>query len=149
MHISKRALKIAEEPFFIALNLPSDVVRLTAGEPDFPSAPFVLEAASRAVADHQTHYTAPAGIPPLRQGIARKLKEENNLSYDPSEVIVTPGSSGAVGLALIAMIESRRGSALAGSCVVPLRYIGGARRGNPKASQAGCERWVQNSRLPD
>ncbi len=105
MHISNRVLKIPEEPFFIALNLPPGVVRLTAGEPDFPSAPFVLEAASRAVADHQTHYTAPAGIAPLRQGIARKLKEENNLSYDPSEVIVAPGSSGAVGLSLTAMID--------------------------------------------
>jgi aspartate/methionine/tyrosine aminotransferase len=105
LHLSKRASKIAEEPFNIALNLPPDVVRLTAGEPDFPSAPFVLEAATRAVADHQTHYTSPAGIAPLRQGIARKLREENNLSYDPSEVIVTPGSSGAVGLGLIAMID--------------------------------------------
>jgi len=55
--------------------------------------------------DGQTHYTAPAGIIPLRQGIARKLKEENKLSYDPNEIVVTPGSSGAVGLALLAMID--------------------------------------------
>jgi aminotransferase len=98
-------LKIPEEPFYIALNLPSDVLRLTAGEPDFPSAPFVLEAASRAVFDLKTHYTAPAGIKPLREGIARKLREENNLSYEPGEIIVTPGSSGAVGISLLAMID--------------------------------------------
>lgn len=98
-------MKIPEEPFYIALNLPSDVLRLTAGEPDFPSAPFVLEAASRAVFDLKTHYTAPAGIKPLREGIARKLREENNLSYEPGEIIVTPGSSGAVGISLLAMID--------------------------------------------
>jgi len=105
LHLSNRASKISEEPFFIALNLPPGVLRLTGGEPDFPSATFVLEAASRAMTDGQTHYTAPAGIIPLRQGIARKLKEENKLSYDPNEIVVTPGSSGAVGLALLAMID--------------------------------------------
>ena len=105
MHLSKRSSKIDEEPFFIALNLPPGVLRLTGGEPDFASAPFVLDAAARALEEKQTHYTAPAGIAPLRQGIARKLKEDNDLSYDPSEVIVTPGSSGAVGLSLLAMFD--------------------------------------------
>ncbi len=105
MHTSKRASKISEEPFFIALNLPPGVLRLTGGEPDFPSAPFVLEAASRAMFDGQTHYTPPAGIIPLRLGVARKLKEENNLSYDENEIVMTPGSSGAVGLALLTMID--------------------------------------------
>lgn len=105
MHLSKRASKISEEPFVIALNLPSGVLRLTGGEPDFPSASFVLDAAARAIEDKQTHYTAVPGIDPLRQGIARKLKEENGLLYDPSEIIVTPGSSAAVGVALLAMID--------------------------------------------
>lgn len=105
LHVSKRASKIAEEPFYIALNLPPDILRLTAGEPDFPSAPFVIEAAKSALSEKQTHYTAPAGIMPLRQGIARKLKDENKLSYEPNEVIVAPGSSGAIGLALIAMLD--------------------------------------------
>lgn len=105
MHLSKRASKISEEPFVIALNLPSGVLRLTGGEPDFPSASFVLDAAARAIEDKQTHYTAVPGIDPLRQGIARKLKEENGLLYDSSEIIVTPGSSAAVGVALLAMID--------------------------------------------
>lgn len=57
------------------------------------------------MSEHQTHYTAPAGIMPLRQGIAKKLSYENDLSYDPAEIVVTPGSSGAVGLALLVMID--------------------------------------------
>jgi aspartate/methionine/tyrosine aminotransferase len=105
MRLSKRASKIPEEPFFIALNLPPGVLRLTAGEPDFPSAPFVLEAAHKAMLGGNTHYTAPAGIMPLREAIARKLRDENNLSYNANEVVVTPGSSGAVGLALLTMID--------------------------------------------
>jgi aminotransferase len=105
LHLSRRASNVSEEPFIIALNLPPGVLRLTGGEPDFPSAPFVLDAAARAIEDKQTHYTPVAGIAPLRQGIARKLKEENGLMYDPSEVIVTPGSSGAVGVSLLAMID--------------------------------------------
>jgi aspartate aminotransferase len=105
LHVSKRASKIPEEAFYIALNLPPDVLRLTAGEPDFPSANFVLDGASKAMYDGNTHYTAPAGIMPLRESIARKLKDENKLSYDAKEIIVSPGSSGAVGMALLAMID--------------------------------------------
>ena len=105
MHLSNRILAIDEEPFFIALNLPPGVLRLTAGEPDFPSAPFVNEYAAKAVQEGQVHYTAPAGIQPLREGIAQKLKQENKLSYDPNEIVVTPGSSAAVVLALLASID--------------------------------------------
>jgi aspartate/methionine/tyrosine aminotransferase len=105
LNVSRRASKIPEEAFFIALNLPPDVLRLTAGEPDFPSASFVLDAASKAMYNGETHYTAPAGIMSLRQEIARKLKSENNLSYDANEIVVAPGSSGAVGMVLLAMID--------------------------------------------
>jgi aspartate aminotransferase len=105
MRLSKRALRIPEEPFFIALDLPPDVLRLSGGEPDFPSAEFVNKAAFEAVADGQTHYTPPAGIPSLREGIANKLKKENGLSYSPDQIVVTPGTSGAITLLLLSMID--------------------------------------------
>lgn len=105
IQLSHRATQIDDEVFRIVLDLPPGVLRLTAGEPDFPSAPFVNEAATKAMSTGETHYTAPAGIMPLREEIAKKLKEENNLSYDASEIIVTPGSSGAVGLLLLALMD--------------------------------------------
>ncbi len=105
MIVSKRGNSIQEEPFFIALNLPPDVLRLTAGEPDFPSASFVNEAAFKAATEGKTHYTTSGGIAPLREAISAKLKEENNLSYDPDEIVVTPGSSAGILLALFAAID--------------------------------------------
>jgi aspartate/methionine/tyrosine aminotransferase len=105
IRLSRRATQIDDEVFRIVLDLPPGVLRLTAGEPDFPSAPFVNEAAAKAMNGGETHYTAPAGIMQLREEIAKKLKDENGLSYEPTEIIVTPGSSGAVGLLLLALMD--------------------------------------------
>jgi|BEDMetMinimDraft_2_1075160.scaffolds.fasta_scaffold00358_2 aspartate/methionine/tyrosine aminotransferase len=103
--LSDRALEIDDQVFEIVLNLPPNVLRLTAGEPDFPCAPFVKEAAIKAINEDHTHYTPAYGIIPLREAIANKLRRENGLSYDPTEIIVTPGSSGAVGLILLALLD--------------------------------------------
>ena len=105
LRLSERVLRIEEEPFHIALDLPLGVLRLTGGEPDFPTAPFVVEAANRAASEGQTHYTPSEGLLALREGISRKLKAENSVSYDPREIIVTPGSSAAVTLLLLALID--------------------------------------------
>lgn len=103
--LSTRAGRIDDEVFRIVLGLPPDVLRLTAGEPDFPTPDFVLEAANKSMFDGQTHYTNPSGIEPLREEIAKKLKAENGLSYGADEITVTPGSSAAVGLLISTLTD--------------------------------------------
>jgi len=67
-----------------------DVISFAVGEPDFPTPAHIIEAAKRAMDDGFTHYTPSAGIPELREAIARKCKLENGLPAEPGHVIVTP-----------------------------------------------------------
>ncbi len=69
-----------------------DVVTLTAGEPDFPTPFHIKEAAKRAIEDNRTKYTQNAGIPELRQAIADKFAKDNNLHFDPSQILVSNGA---------------------------------------------------------
>ncbi|MEM0158732.1 MAG: pyridoxal phosphate-dependent aminotransferase [Thermoplasmataceae archaeon] len=103
--ISRRARSIDDDVFKIALGLPNDVISLTAGEPDFPTPDFVNSAAKVAMDEGKTHYTSSTGILPLREAIARKLREENGISYDPAEIIVSPGSSSSIFLLLFALAD--------------------------------------------
>ncbi len=73
-----------------------DVIGFGAGEPDFDTPDFVKEAAIKALKEGKTKYTPAAGIPELREGIAKRLKEKNNIDYSPSEVVVTPGAKMAL-----------------------------------------------------
>jgi aspartate aminotransferase len=68
-----------------------DVVGFGAGEPDFDTPQHIKDAAAKALAAGFTKYTPSSGIPELRQAIADKFKQENGLSYKPSQVIVSCG----------------------------------------------------------
>ena len=69
-----------------------DVVTLTAGEPDFPTPFHIKEAAKKAIEDNFTSYTHNAGIPELRRAIADKFRRDNNLLFDPSQILVSNGA---------------------------------------------------------
>ncbi|MCU1474362.1 aminotransferase class I/II-fold pyridoxal phosphate-dependent enzyme [Amnibacterium sp.] len=88
----------------IALRMPG-VLALAVGEPDQPVAPHVLEAASRAWLADDTAYTANAGIAPLREAIAAKLRRVNGIPVDADNVWVTPGATEALFLALSLVLE--------------------------------------------
>lgn len=68
-----------------------DVVGFGAGEPDFDTPQHIKDACAKALADGFTKYTPAAGIPELRQAIADKHKRENDLTYKPSQIIVSCG----------------------------------------------------------
>jgi aspartate aminotransferase len=80
-----------------------DVVSLTAGEPDFPTPEAIKNAAIEAIHANFTKYTANAGIPELLKAIATKLKRENNLSFEPSQILVSNGAKHSVYNALQAL----------------------------------------------
>ena len=67
------------------------VIGLSSGEPDFDTPRHVKEAAIKAINNGYTKYTNIEGIPELRQSIVKKLKKDNDLDYDISNVIVGTG----------------------------------------------------------
>ncbi len=75
-----------------------DIVRMEAGEPAFPTAPAILEAASAALRDEKTFYTPSLGIIELREAIAGFYETRYGLRIPAQRIVVTTGSSAALGL---------------------------------------------------
>jgi len=73
-----------------------EIIRLTAGEPDFSTPESVSEAGIQAIRDGFTRYTPAAGIPELRKGIADLLNKTYSLPYEPNQVIVCNGGKQAL-----------------------------------------------------
>ena len=69
-----------------------NVISFGTGEPDFDTPAFIGDAAMEAIHKGHTRYTQVAGTPELRAAICRKLKRDNNLDYDPSQIIVSNGA---------------------------------------------------------
>lgn len=68
------------------------VVRLSAGEPDFPTPDHIKMACIKALCDNKTKYPAVIGLPELREAICLKLKRDNALDCKPAETIVCTGA---------------------------------------------------------
>lgn len=69
-----------------------DVIDFSVGEPDFNTPDNVIQAAEHAMAEGFTKYTQASGLPALRQAIADKLQRENDLHYEPDQIIVSCGA---------------------------------------------------------
>jgi len=69
-----------------------DVIGFGAGEPDFNTPKNIQDAAIKAIQEGKTRYTATSGIIELKQSIIQKLKSDNNLTYIPSQIIVSTGA---------------------------------------------------------
>ncbi len=80
-------------------------IHLEVGQPDFKTPEHVLEAAARAAMDGFTRYTPSAGIPELREAIARKVTEKNGFAIRPSQVVVSPGAVCSIYTTLQALVE--------------------------------------------
>ncbi|MDZ7804637.1 pyridoxal phosphate-dependent aminotransferase [Thiohalophilus sp.] len=90
-----------------------DVVHMEIGEPDFPTPAPVIEAATRALADGNVHYTPALGMAPLREAIAGFYQDRYAVSVPAARIMVTPGASGALLLALGVLLEPGQGVMLA------------------------------------
>jgi aspartate aminotransferase len=99
MAISRRAQNISPSPT-LAITAKAkqmkaegiDVISFGAGEPDFDTPENIKAAACKALGSGFTKYTATAGTLGLRQAICNKLKQDNALSYKPSQIIVSNGA---------------------------------------------------------
>jgi len=81
------------------------VIHMEIGEPDFATPAPVIEAGQRALAERRTHYTPSLGLPELREAIARFYGARYGVTVEPRRIVITPGASGALLLALAAMID--------------------------------------------
>ncbi|MEE8044148.1 MAG: pyridoxal phosphate-dependent aminotransferase [Thermodesulfobacteriota bacterium] len=81
------------------------VIHFEVGEPDFPTPDVISEEAIRAIKEGDTKYTHSLGIPELREAISRTYESNYAIEIPPGRVIVTMGSSPALYLAIISLIE--------------------------------------------
>ena len=82
-----------------------DIIHLEIGEPDFPTAPHIVEAAARALQDGWTHYGPPAGLPELREAVAEDVSRRRGIAMDPAEVVITPGAKPILFFIILALVE--------------------------------------------
>ncbi|RYY30325.1 MAG: pyridoxal phosphate-dependent aminotransferase [Sphingobacteriaceae bacterium] len=82
-----------------------DVISLSFGEPDFHTPEHIKAAAKEAMDKNFTYYTPVAGYPDLRKAVAQKLKTENNLDYDASEIVVSTGAKQAIANAVLCLVN--------------------------------------------
>jgi len=85
--------------------LGKEIIHLEIGEPDFPTAPHIVEAATRALHDGWTHYGPPAGFPQLREAVAEDVGSRRGIKVDPGEVVITPGGKPIMFFTILALVE--------------------------------------------
>ena len=73
-----------------------DVISFGAGIPDFDTPEHIKNAASRAIAQGRTKLTDASGIPELRAAVCTKLKRDNDLDYEPGDIIICSGAKQAL-----------------------------------------------------
>lgn len=97
----------------------NDPINLSIGQPDFPVPDSIKRAAIEAIQSDKNGYTLTQGIPELRERIGRRLRDDLgwNAPSDDTGVMVTSGTSGALYLAAMALLDA------GDECVIPDPYF--------------------------
>ena len=82
-----------------------DVINMSVGEPDFNTPDHIKKAAKQAIDDNYSTYSPVPGYLNLRQAIAQKLERENQLQYQPSEILVSNGAKQSVTNTIMALVN--------------------------------------------
>ncbi|HLT87559.1 MAG TPA: pyridoxal phosphate-dependent aminotransferase [Sphingobacterium sp.] len=82
-----------------------NVISLSVGEPDFNTPNNVKDAAKKALDENYTRYSPVPGYPELRQAIVNKLKNENGLDYEPSQIVVSTGAKQSLSNVILTLIN--------------------------------------------
>ncbi|MGR3370438.1 MAG: pyridoxal phosphate-dependent aminotransferase [Sagittula sp.] len=82
-----------------------DIISLGAGEPDFDTPDNIKAAAIAAIEAGKTKYTAPDGIPELKEAVCAKFRRENGLEYTPAQISVSTGGKQVLYNALMATLN--------------------------------------------
>ena len=82
-----------------------DVINMSVGEPDFNTPDHIKEAAKKAIDDNFSRYSPVPGYMDLRKAIVAKLKNENQLDYTTSEILVSNGAKQSVCNTVMALVN--------------------------------------------
>lgn len=82
-----------------------DVIDLSLGEPDFQTPASIIKSAKKAMDDGYTKYPPVAGFPELRQAIVDKFKNENNLSFETNQILVSTGAKQCLFNAVMSVVN--------------------------------------------
>lgn len=80
-------------------------IMLAVGEPDFPTPPEIIEAASKAMKDGHTRYTHSLGLIQLREAIAERYRKDYGVEVDPGRIMICSGTSPAMLMLFGALLE--------------------------------------------
>lgn len=112
--LSQRLQRIKPSPSIAANELVTrlraegkDIINFTIGEPDFGTPAHIIQAAITAMKNGDTHYTPANGTLALRQAICQKLKRDNQLDYDISEIVCGSGGKPIIFHAFAATLNAR------------------------------------------
>jgi aspartate aminotransferase len=83
----------------------ANIISLSVGEPDFNTPDHIKQAAKNALDENYTRYSPVPGYPELRKAIVQKLKEENGLDYDISQIVVSTGAKQSLSNAILCLIN--------------------------------------------
>jgi aspartate aminotransferase len=83
-----------------------DVVHLELGESDAPTPRRIVQAAERALRAGHTGYAPAAGLPALREAVARRTGEQRGLTFAPEQVVITPGGKAVIFFTYLALVEA-------------------------------------------
>jgi aspartate/methionine/tyrosine aminotransferase len=82
------------------------IIHMEVGEPDFSTADSIVSAGIEALKQGRTFYTPALGLPELREAISTYYQRKFSLQVDPGRIIVTPGASGAIQLAITSLLDA-------------------------------------------
>jgi aspartate/methionine/tyrosine aminotransferase len=111
MHVASRMSRLGTESAFEVLararaleRQGKRIIHLEIGEPDFDTSEHIKTAAKQALDDGATHYGPSAGLPELREAIAKHIGETRGVPVSPDEVVVTPGAKPIMFFTIMALI---------------------------------------------
>src|SRR5262245_53798249 len=112
MNFAERMLRLGTESAFEVLAKAKalerqgrEIIHLEIGEPDFDTPAHIREAAKRGLDGGATHYGPAAGLPELREAIAKDVGATRQIPVDPDEVVVTPGAKPIMYFVITALVN--------------------------------------------
>ena len=82
------------------------IYHLEVGEPDFATAETIIDSGIDALQRHKTHYTPALGLPELRLAVAEYYDRKFSVKINPERIVITPGASGAIQLAITCLLDA-------------------------------------------
>ena len=81
------------------------VIGFGAGEPDFNTPDYIIDSAKKALDIGFTKYTPASGTPELKKAVCEKFKNDNNLDYAPSQIVISTGAKSSLYHAICAIVN--------------------------------------------